>query len=172
MSVSTDDRFAPPQAHVEDLADPEASGQLAGRGTRLVAAIVDGLILAAIIWTLSWFIKPLGALLAPSTASPFASFRLVPALIGFLLFAVVQGWTLVTRGQTLAKMIFKLRIVRTDGSKADGVRLLVLRYGPGSVAAINPVLSMVYSLLDCLLIFRDSRQCLHDTIADTKVIKL
>ncbi|MBO9685590.1 RDD family protein [Roseateles chitosanitabidus] len=173
MSVSTDDRFAPPQAPVEDLVDPNApEGNLAGRGIRLVSAIVDALIVFAIIWVAGKVVPALTAMLQPAADGGFGSFRLLPALIGFLLFALVQGWTLVARGQTLGKIIFGLRIVRSDGSKVDAGRLLGLRYGIGSLAAINPGLSMVYGLLDSLLIFRESRKCLHDTIADTKVIKL
>ena len=77
-----------------------------------------------------------------------------------------------TRGQTVGKMLFKLRIVRTDGSQPDAWRLLGLRYGVGMLTNLNPIVAMVYGLLDCLLIFRESRKCLHDSIADTQVIKL
>jgi hypothetical protein len=31
---------------------------------------------------------------------------------------------------------------------------------------------MIYALIDCVMIFRDSRRCLHDSIADTQVIKI
>jgi hypothetical protein len=30
----------------------------------------------------------------------------------------------------------------------------------------------IYSLVDCLMIFRKSRRCLHDEIADTIVVKV
>ena len=69
-------------------------------------------------------------------------------------------------------MCFKLRIERSDGSKPDAWRLLGLRYGIGYLAAVNWVAVTVYSLVDSLLIFRDSRKCLHDSIADTRVIQL
>ena len=93
-------------------------------------------------------------------------------LIGIPIFLLIQGWPLVTRGQTIGKMLCKLRIVRTDGSKADAFRLLGLRYGIGSLTGVVSGFAMIYGLIDSLLIFRGSRQCLHDTIADTKVIKL
>ena len=88
------------------------------------------------------------------------------------LFLLIQAWPLVTRGQTIGKLLFKLRIVRTDGSKVDPLRMLGLRYGVGALTGVVSGVSMIYGIIDGLLIFRESRQCLHDTIADTKVIKL
>ena len=45
MTTTEDQRFAPPQAHVEDVAPAEPS--LAGRGIRLGAAIIDAVIAGA-----------------------------------------------------------------------------------------------------------------------------
>ena len=33
-----------------------------------------------------------------------------------------------------------------------------------------PIVGAFYALVDCLLIFRESRRCLHDNIADTIVV--
>ena len=41
---------------------------------------------------------------------------------------------------------------------------------PVASAASIPVIGTVYGLLDVLLIFRASRRCLHDNIADTIVV--
>jgi hypothetical protein len=38
------------------------------------------------------------------------------------------------------------------------------------VLASIPVIGTIYGLLDVLLIFRASRRCLHDNIADTIVV--
>ena len=48
MTTTDDQRFAPPQAHVQDIATGEPV--LAGRGARLLAAIIDGLIAGAAVW--------------------------------------------------------------------------------------------------------------------------
>ena len=167
MSDVADQRFAPPQAHVEDLATGEMV--LAGRGVRLVASIVDGLIGAAVAWAV--FMIPAMRPLMTGEAG-FWSFKPASLALGIVLFLLIQGWPLVTRGQTLGKMLFKLRIVRPDGSMPEPWRLLGLRYGIGVLMNINAGISMIYALVDSLLIFRGSRKCLHDTIADTKVIKL
>ncbi|WP_211326916.1 RDD family protein [Roseateles depolymerans] len=142
---------------------------LADRGTRLLAAIVDGLILAALAWALT-NVPVVNALLTPKDESFFA-LNVGALLVGYPLFLVVQGWCLVQRSQTLGKMLCGIRIVRTDGSPASAARLLGLRYGVGYLTSISFVLSSLYGIIDSLLIFRSSRQCLHDTIADTKVIK-
>ena len=42
---NTQNPYAPPTARVEDVADASGPGELAGRGTRLGAILLDGLIL-------------------------------------------------------------------------------------------------------------------------------
>ena len=171
MSDSLDSRFAPPLAHVEDLAAGEGD-PLASRWMRLVAAVIDSLIWGGVFWVLlkvpgvEDFVYAGHGPSAPGTWIPMG------AICGFVLFVLIQGWPLIQRGQTLGKMVCKLRIVRSDGSKVDAARLLGLRYGAGYLCNSVPLLSAIYGLLDGLLIFRASRKCLHDTIADTKVIKL
>jgi len=168
----TDQRFAPPQAHVADLASDGVV--LAERGTRLLAAVVDALVVGGLIWAAAT-VPPLKAMMesqAAASAENKGSLTLLSFVLGLVVFLLVQGWPLVTRGQTVGKMLFKLRIVRTDGTKPDAWRLLGLRYGVGMLTNLNPIVAMVYGILDCLLIFRESRKCLHDSIADTQVIKL
>ncbi len=170
MTDSTDQRFAPPEAQVADI--PSSEVELAGRGTRLLAVIVDGLIAWCAI-VVAGLLPGIGSLIKPATASTsWTTLNVSSLVVGFGIFLLIQGWPLITRGQTIAKILFKIKIVRTDGSKPDALRLLGLRYGVGYVLNMNLVASGVFSLIDCLLIFRDSRQCLHDSIADTKVIKL
>lgn len=170
MSEAADQRFAPPQAHVADLAPGEM--ELAGRGMRLLAVVVDAIILFGVSWAVMRipFLQPL--VKAQEARMGVLSLNLLSAAIGVAVFLVVQGWPLLTRGQTIGKILFKLRIVRSDGSRPDAWRLLGLRYGIGAVMNINAVSSMVFGLIDSLLIFRDSRKCLHDSIADTRVVKV
>jgi len=167
MSDVADQRFAPPQAHVEDLATGEMV--LAGRGVRLVAVIVDTIIGAALAWAMMMI-----PVMRPIMAADPGFWTLKPAslALSIVLFLLVQGWPLVKRGQTIGKMVCKLRIVRTDGSRSDAWHVLGLRYGVGMLTGIMVGVAMIYGLIDSLLIFRSSRKCLHDTIADTKVIKL
>jgi uncharacterized RDD family membrane protein YckC len=172
MSTTEEQRFAPPQSHVADVT-PDVPA-LAGRGVRLAAAVVDGLIAGGAAVAVAMIPGVMAFFDANNiTTDPgFWTFSLSGLLVNVPLFLIIQGWPLVTRGQTLAKMLFKLRIVRTDGSPVDPVRMLGVRYGIGMLTGVYTGLAMLYGLIDSLLIFRESRQCLHDTLADTKVIQL
>jgi len=166
-SASDENRFAPPLAHVEDVAET-GTGALAGRGIRLVASLLDAAFAAVAFWILS--------LLTPLTWTPPAGVNLaralmVNAIVGFIIFLVLHGYLLATRGQTIAKSLFKIRIVRSDGSRASFGRIIGLRYLPTTLITFIPVVGALYALIDCLLIFRESRRCLHDNIADTIVVK-
>jgi uncharacterized RDD family membrane protein YckC len=172
MSVSTEDRFAPPQAVVADVAAQESGDVLAGRGTRFVAALLDGLILWAIMTVFLKLIPVAAALFMKPDNMSFTGMNLSALLVALPLFLIAQGWPLLTRAQTIGKMICRVRIVRSDGSRPDAWRLLGLRYGIGFLMNAFVLSSLIYWLIDSLLIFRQSRKCLHDTIADTKVIKL
>jgi len=156
--------YAPPLAEVKDA--PQTGRELAGRGMRFVSAMVDGLLQFAALWVLS-----LALPFSIFNPNPSAGQLVLTMALSLALFLAVQGYLLVQRGQTIAKMLFGLRIVRRDGSKVDAARILGLRYGLGFVITVIPFIGMIYALIDCLLIFRDSRQCLHDTIADTIVVR-
>jgi uncharacterized RDD family membrane protein YckC len=160
-------RFAPPAAHVEDV-ESVASGELAGRGTRLVAAIVDGLLVAGAVLLLGWLTAY--NVFEPREDAPLAAFGMSLAL-AFGSYLLLNGWLLHSRGQTIAKALFRIKVVRSDGSKASLLRLAGLRYFVMSLLTLVPVLGWIFALVDCLMIFRDSRKCLHDNIADTIVVR-
>jgi uncharacterized RDD family membrane protein YckC len=166
--MATDDnRFAPPLAHVEDVAE-SGSGTLAGRGARLLAVLIDGLISGVLFWALT-FVTPLT--LTPAPGASLVRVLLVNFVIGVILFLILQGYLLATRGQTIGKALLKMRIVRRDGSPASFGRLVGMRYLPTMLLSMIPVLGGLYAIIDSLLIFRESRRCLHDNIADTIVVK-
>ena len=164
--------FAPPGTAVVDVA---VDGPvLAGRGQRLVAAILDGILISLIIWPLTLALG--GSLfmgMDPNTPPNFSSImtKMIWAMLpGYIVAAVVQGASLHYFGGTLGKKLMGLRIVRTDGSRAGFVRLFFGRGAAAVVPGFIPLLGGLYALIDMLLIFRDSRQCLHDQIADTIVV--
>ena len=65
-----------------------------------------------------------------------------------------------------------LRIVRTDGSRAGFARLFFVRAGFAVVLPMIPFLGLLIVLADVLCIFRETRQCLHDQVADTVVVNV
>jgi uncharacterized RDD family membrane protein YckC len=165
--VAQGNRFAPPTAHVEDVA-VSTVGELAGRGTRLGAVLIDAILAGVVFWVLS-LLTPLNVF-DPSRRGLLV-IMVENTLAGFVIFLVLHGYLLATRGQTIGKMLLHIRIVRSDGSKATLVRLAGLRYFVNSVLALIPVVGWLYGLVDALMIFRESRKCVHDNIADTIVIK-
>ena len=175
MASDGDSRYAPPTANVADVADPNAV-VLASRWSRLFAAMLDGLVMAvplvlfgivlAATGGAAWYAQRFG----PVQGSPFSP-RPLGALLGLALFLLINGYLLVDRGQTVGKIALGVRIVRRDGSKASALRILGLRYGVGFLMNLLPVVNMLYGLIDHLLIFRRSRRCLHDEIADTVVVR-
>jgi uncharacterized RDD family membrane protein YckC len=162
-----DARYAPPQANVEDVAEAAQGPQLAGRVERLGAAILDTVFQSLVLWLVS--------LLTPynpwdTQGRDAWSFNGVSMAIGVLIFLMLNGYLLATRGQTIGKLLLKIRITRPSGEAASVTRL-ALRYGAGFAAGLVMAVIWVYSLVDCLLIFRKSRRCLHDVIGDTIVVK-
>ncbi len=161
-------RYAPPTADVADVAVGDGT-QLAGRGQRLGGAIIDGVILLG-LWWLVGSVTPWNIFSPKMAQAGFAS-MLGMQLVGLLLFAAVNGYLLATRGQTVAKKLLGMRIVRPDGSAATAGRTIGLRYGVGWLISAIPAVGAFFALIDALLIFRANRRCLHDLIADTIVVK-
>ncbi len=180
--VAAQNRFAPPRAEVDDQYDTQAEMVDASRGARFLAIFIDGLPPAVI-----------GIGIAVAVAMPaYQSYKQahVPGieppplgsanhmtmtwawLAGFAMLAFfIYSAALVYRyGQTFGKRMMGIRVVRTDGSRVTFGRFIFLRWLPLAVVGAVPVVNIVAGLLDPLLIFRDTRQCLHDNIADTKVV--
>jgi uncharacterized RDD family membrane protein YckC len=168
--MNEDNRYAPPRAPVSDSAITEGEEELAGRGVRLGAAIIDGVILGLVIWpyamTTDYWTR---AMQGQVEMSDLLSLSLV-SLIGFL---VLHGYLLHTSGQTIGKRLLGIRIVSaTDGQIISLGRVFGLRYVPIQIASVLPAIGNILPLLDVLFIFREDRRCLHDLIAGTKVVKV
>lgn len=160
--------FSPPTAQVQDAPEPTVAGlELASRGSRLGAALLDGLLSGVLTYA--------GARLIGfdwlGNADASLGHMLPLYLVSFALFTLLQGWTLHTRSQTLGKIAVGIRVVRVDGSRATLGRTLGMRVGVVWVVAMIPVVGSLLTLVDCLFIFGDARRCLHDLIADTIVVK-
>jgi len=82
----------------------------------------------------------------------------------------VQAILLCVRGQSIGKMLTKIRIVRTSGEPVGFVHVILLRSIVMSFIYNIPFAGSLVWLINPLLIFREDRRCLHDMIADTTVI--
>ena len=148
----------------------EATSELATRWLRLQGAIVDLVILTG-IWLGTWI--AIGNTL-PEILELESKLTLTEALIwmgyDWVIYLVVNGYLLHTRGQTVGKLLAGTRIVGLDGQLLGLPRLFLLRVVPTGLLESIPVVGWVLFILGVLLIFRRDRRCLHDHIAGTKVI--
>jgi uncharacterized RDD family membrane protein YckC len=158
-------RYAPPRAAVRDIARPSAEDELADRGTRLAAAMLDGIVFAAMVYL------PLLLLMIPAGMSEngglFAAIAFIGALVGFVIWAGLTIKYVNDNGQSIAKKMLHIKVVRSDGSQATLGRILLMRNVLNAIISVIPL----YGLIEVLFIFGESRQCLHDKLADTIVIK-
>ncbi|WP_057159545.1 RDD family protein [Lysobacter sp. Root983] len=149
-------------------------GELASRFSRLVAIVLDTIIVFAITGPMAYFGGYFEQVRANSAAGrmfmPIGTLAFWTA-IGFTAFALIQAYPLHAYGQTWGKRICKIRIVDMDGAKPSLGRLLLRRYLPINLASVVPILGNVFGIVDVLMIFRRDKRCLHDLIAGTRVIK-
>ena len=152
---------------------------LAHRGMRLLAALVDGFI-ESLCWmpTSQAVMKSLGGLISAGQISPEALVealtgaigRSVPYLAGLVL---VQATLLTLRGQTIGKILARIRVVRDrDGSHAGFFRGFLLRGFLCRCFRHVPLFGLVFWFVDNCFIFRNDQRCLHDLLAGTKVVKI
>ena len=167
---------------------PPDGPQLADRGKRLVAVLLDGLVnLVAVGPGIAWGVMSFAALAGNGSFGPtheahsfggMSPEMLILKLAGpalailvpLLAILIVQTWLLTSRGQTLGKMWMRIRIVRTDGSNPGFVHAILLRAFAMQLIGFVPLVGGAVSLIDPCLIFREDRRCLHDLLADTTVI--
>lgn len=130
--------------------------ELASRWKRLGAAVIDAALLSI----------PLGMSMLQQEIPE--AVLLVFAVAGFL-FAIAQIILLAQRGQTIGKILLRIKIVRRDTGENGGFVTNVLLRG-----LLNGLLNLipVYFIIDSCLIFREDRRCIHDLIAGTVVVNV
>ncbi|MGV3663944.1 MAG: RDD family protein [Prosthecobacter sp.] len=89
-----------------------------------------------------------------------------------IMVGLVNVVLLTLRGQTLGKLLLGIQIVRhMDGGRAGFVKAVLLRGLLFLVVGNLRYLGLLFLLGDALLIFRQDRRCLHDIVADTRVVR-
>lgn len=172
-SEAQQNRYAPPEAHVSDVASGEGDAAPASRAVRFGAAIIDGLISTAVALPVIIAAFSAGAMADPTAvfdpAVLFGVSGLISLVAGVAL--IVVTIMLVHRnGQTIGKKLVGIKVVRSDGSRASLGRIFWLRNVVNTIPSLIPLVGNFYVLVDHLFIFTEKRQCLHDKIADTIVV--
>lgn len=150
-----------------DIEPATMEEDLAGRGARLGAYLIDMIIVGGIggviAYALGWFD---GIMRQDPTAAVSV------LLLTIVVFGVINGRWLVTRGQTVGKRLVGVRIVdaRTREIvplvKSYGLRFIVVQ----AITQV-PVAGPILALVDPLFIFGERRRCLHDYLAGTIVVR-
>ena len=132
--------------------------ELAGKGTRLGAIILDTILV----------LVPYAFLILGVVNKDLLAVAWVLAGLGWLAVVIVQIYFLTKVGQSIGKRCLDIRIVRVDTGGNGGFVTNVLLRG-----VVNGLLSIIplYGLIDALFIFRDDRRCIHDLIAKTRVVR-
>jgi len=141
---------------------------------RLLAAILDGIIVSLMCYVPALIVAAatggLEQLDRPESEIDFSMLTLpiFVGVMGFIAWAWITLLLVARNGQTIAKRLLDIKVVRSDGTQASLGRIFWLRNVVG-----NALLGMIplYFLVDHLFIFGERRQCIHDLIADTIVVK-
>jgi uncharacterized RDD family membrane protein YckC len=161
--------YQSPQAVV---ADAVHGANLASRGARLGAALLDGLILLVLILPVMYFGGYFSALRDAALVGeqmPFVD-QFMWGVVGLVIAFAVQFIPLKNGGQTWGKKIVGLRIVDMDGAQPDLGVLLGRRYLFANGVGLIPLLGWLVSMANVLFIFRGDKRCLHDLVAGTQVV--
>lgn len=136
--------------------------ELAGIGRRFGALFIDGLILglpaAAII-----IVFVIAAM--SGNNNDFNPVWIQPAsLLLIAVYVVYEALMLASRGQTLGKMAMKIKVVRPDGTALSSGQA----WGR---AFMRQILASCLSIFNYLpAFFTKERTCLHDLVANTRVV--
>jgi uncharacterized RDD family membrane protein YckC len=173
--------YAPPHSVVADVEPAVGSFQLATRGSRLAAALLDAVIFGVpLLPTYVMLGKSMwqhGMRANNAVAADMLSMGWYAAVGGLveLVLVVIMAVMVYRTQQTFGKRIMRIKVARTDGSRASLARIFWLRnFANGlfsGLAALIPVVGRLYALIDILFIFGEPRRCVHDYIADTIVIQ-
>jgi uncharacterized RDD family membrane protein YckC len=153
--------YAPPQAKVVDVVEDSDDFELAGAGVRFGAYIIDSMLSMLVVAL--FFV----ALYMSLDNKPGAGIVWLMTVVSAGVLIWLNVLYVVQNGQSIAKKWLGIKVVRSDGSPASLGRIFWLRNFVNSL--ITGALGL-YFIVDSLLIFSDSRQCVHDKIADTIVV--
>ena len=131
-------------------------------GRRVLATIVDGLVLAVIFWLFSALFGTTSADGGEVSASVSGIPTLGVFVLAFAYYMLMEGYL----GQTLGKMLLGIKVVREDTGGVPGLK----------AAAIRTVLRIVDGFLSYLVAFiavlaSQKNQRLGDMAANTLVVR-
>ena len=186
LFMSEENPYTPPVNQVEDPPIQSAvpsSHNYASLGARFLGKLIDVLImipLGLVIGVGYALVSPPTKVIVVEKTSDLFSMgatgygygeTLLLAVLGIAAYIGIQWTFWASTGQSIGKKVMKTQVVNLDGSQASAKTIALKRYAIMSLIGNVPVAGGLVSLIGVLLIFRRDRNCLHDDIAKTRVVK-
>jgi len=143
--------------------------ELASRWERLWAALIDGLILMAIVLPVMYLTGGFDGI--SEGVAPSFGYSLGLGSLAIVVFFVINGKLLINEGQTIGKRNQGIKISALDGSLANVKDHLIKRYSFYFLVGYIPFIGQIISNVNVLFIFGKNKRCIHDYVAGTQVIK-
>jgi len=170
--MSENNPYSTPESELEKKnADTtfDSDFELAGRGERLVAVIVDTIVRLGIFFAIAIPTGIWDSLM--NGKEPESATLIMIFVVGFVAFFAINAYLLNHYGQTIGKRLLGIRIANLNGDKTGLWKIIFARYLPIEVLAQIPIAGGFIGLVDALMIFGSERRCMHDQIAGTIVVK-
>lgn len=91
--------------------------------------------------------------------------------IDIVVYLAINGYTLAKRGQSIGKLVVEIRIVDANTNQLIPLsKLMLFRDYLIRILVGLPLIGGMIGFADILLIFTTNRRCMHDYLANTKVI--
>jgi len=144
---------------------------LASRSERLGAILIDSLFVGVPIFAFLILRFGFNGILELQKEYGLA-FSVVSFLVGQAIYLIANGWLLFKYGQTIGKKLMSIKIVDQKEVLPPFYRVYGLRQFLISLIVMIPILGNFFSIVDALFIFRNDKRCIHDHLAETKVVKV
>jgi uncharacterized RDD family membrane protein YckC len=168
-NATSSNPYAAPEGSLS-TASGTAAGTLASRWARLGAALIDGIIMMVVsVVPMILFFGGWARYVERATSFGFL-WKLGMGIFGLAIFLLINGYFLAQSAQSVGKKMVGIKIMRTDGTQPPLSHIVLRRMVPLYVAQLIPFIGPLFGFIDTILIFRDTRQCAHDQIADTVVV--
>lgn len=185
LVMSEENPYTPPVNQVEDPPIQSAvssSHNYASLGARFLGKLIDVLIMIPLLLVIGVgyaLVSPPKVIAVEKTSDLFSmgatgygyGETLLLAVLGIAAYIGIQWTFWASTGQSIGKKVMKTQVVNLDGSQASAKTIALKRYAIMSLIGNVPVAGGLVSLIGVLLIFRRDRNCLHDDIAKTRVVK-
>jgi len=162
--------YQAPSSRVGDVR-PAGAAEPVGRGVRFGAVIIDRLIQSVIIVGCESYLGIYRQAIDAAKAGQMLPLDVMLTVLAINVAVVVllQGYPLVTWGQTWGKRACSIKIVDLADRKPSIARLAV-RYAVILSPVVMSFLGSVFAIVDDCFIFREDRRCIHDLAAGTRVV--